>query len=80
MTGGPKVMLGTKWPSITSRWTQSAPAATTASTSSPRREKSADRIDGEIVMGRVILWLLSRQRGLQSMSKETPWASGSAAE
>ena len=27
MTGGPKVMLGTKWPSMTSRWIQSAPAA-----------------------------------------------------
>ena len=26
MTGAPKVMLGTKWPSITSRWIQSAPA------------------------------------------------------
>ncbi len=35
MTAGPKVMLGTKCPSITSRWIQSAPAASTARTSSP---------------------------------------------
>ena len=48
MTGGPKVMFGTKCPSITSRWIQSAPARTTASTSSPSREKSLDSIDGAI--------------------------------
>ena len=48
MTGGPKVMLGTKWPSITSRWIQSAPAATMASTSSPSFEKSDDSTDGAI--------------------------------
>ncbi len=29
-TGGPKVMLGTKWPSMTSTWIQSAPAASIA--------------------------------------------------
>src|SRR5690606_7963662 len=31
-----------------SKWIRSAPAASTASTSSPRRAKSADRIDGAI--------------------------------
>src|SRR5277367_3508586 len=51
MTGGPKVMLGTKWPSITSRWIQSAPAATTARTSSPSLAKSADRIEGAMITG-----------------------------
>src|ERR1051325_9613829 len=45
-TTGPMVMFGTKWPSITSTWIQSAPARVTASTSSPSRLKSADRIDG----------------------------------
>ena len=45
-TGGPKVMLGTKWPSITSRWIQSAPAAAMSRTSWPSLEKSAARIDG----------------------------------
>ena len=45
-TGGPKVMFGTKWPSIMSRCTQSAPARTTVSTSSPSREKSAERMEG----------------------------------
>src|SRR5688572_24030932 len=39
-------MLGTKWPSMTSIWMKSAPASLTASTSSPNRAKSADRIDG----------------------------------
>ena len=45
-TSGPKVMTGTKWPSITSRWIQSAPAASTARTSSASLEKSEARIDG----------------------------------
>ena len=35
-TGGPKLMFGTKWPSMTSRCSQSAPAASTAATSSPQ--------------------------------------------
>ena len=48
MTGGPKVMLGTKWPSITSRWIQSAPALSIASTSSPSFEKSDASTDGAI--------------------------------
>ena len=43
---GPIVMFGTKWPSMTSTWMTRAPALSTASTSSPRREKSADRMDG----------------------------------
>src|SRR5579862_9360716 len=33
---------------MTSKWIRSAPAASTASTSSPRRAKSADRIEGAI--------------------------------
>src|SRR5262245_32964518 len=44
-------MLGTNRPSITSTWIQSAPAASTARTSSPSRLKSADRIDGAIRIG-----------------------------
>ena len=48
MTGGPKVMLGTKCPSITSRWIQSAPALSTASTSSPSLERSNASTDGAI--------------------------------
>ena len=54
MTGGPNVMFGTKCPSITSRWIQSAPAASTVATSSPSRAKSADRIEGAMVTGRAI--------------------------
>src|SRR5215471_12377031 len=45
-------MLGTKCPSITSRWIQSAPAASTARTSSPSLEKSEARIDGAMTRGR----------------------------
>src|ERR1700739_136902 len=45
-------MLGTKCPSITSRWIQSAPAASTARTSSPSLAKSEARIDGAITRGR----------------------------
>ena len=51
MTGAPKVMLGTKWPSITSRWSISAPASSMARLSSPRREKSQERREGDILMG-----------------------------
>ena len=45
MTGGPKVMLGTKCPSITSRWIQSAPAASTAAhlLAEPREIGGQDR-------------------------------------
>src|SRR4051812_26149565 len=50
-TAGPIVMFGTKWPSITSTWIQSAPAASIARTSSPRRAKSAERIEGAIRTG-----------------------------
>ena len=42
----PKVIGGTKWPSITSTWITRAPASRTSSTCAPSRAKSADRIDG----------------------------------
>src|ERR1700704_762259 len=45
-------MFGTKCPSITSRWIQSAPAASTARISSPSLEKSAAKIDGAMTRGR----------------------------
>ena len=51
MTGGPNVMLGTKCPSITSRRIQSPPASSTARISSPSWAKSADRIDGAMIIG-----------------------------
>src|SRR5205814_7596756 len=52
-TGAPKVRLGTKWPSITSIWIQSAPASSSALTSSPRRAKSAERMEAPMRMERV---------------------------
>src|ERR1700755_1514485 len=45
-------MFGTKCPSITSRWIQSAPAASTARTSSPSLEKSDAKIDVAMTRGR----------------------------
>src|SRR5262245_20286811 len=42
--------FGTKWPSITSTWMRLAPAASTSLTCSPSREKSADRIEGAIMI------------------------------
>src|SRR5581483_4241006 len=42
----PKVIGGTKWPSITSTWMIRAPASSTSFTWDPRRAKSADRIEG----------------------------------
>src|SRR3954469_18181522 len=45
-TSGPIVIGGTKWPSITSMWMTRAPASMTLATCSPRRAKSAERIEG----------------------------------
>src|SRR5215469_11120066 len=45
-TTGPKVRFGTKRPSMTSTWIQSAPARSTARTSSASRPKSAERMEG----------------------------------
>src|SRR4029078_6951184 len=53
-TSGPMVMFGTKCPSMTSTWTQSQPALSMARTSSPSRAKSAERIDGAMMMSRAI--------------------------
>src|SRR5437899_1743406 len=62
-TTGPMVMLGTKCPSITSTWIQSAPAASTARTSSPNRVKSADRTDGATRIGCMVAPRLALSRG-----------------
>src|SRR6185437_5507804 len=52
-TAGPTEILGTKCPSITSTWIESAPAASMARISSPNLAKSAERIDGAMVSGRM---------------------------
>src|SRR5439155_3373686 len=62
-------MLGTKCPSITSTWIQSAPASSIARISSANLAKSADRIDGAIKSGRGI-------HGLQTRSGNTERAGG----
>src|SRR5438876_4052947 len=58
-TRGPMVIGGTKLPSITSTWIQSAPAAATARTSSASRPKSADRMEAAIVR---TTWRLTEPR------------------
>src|SRR5262245_51180788 len=50
-TGMPMVRFGTKWPSMTSTCSQSAPASSTLRTSSARRTKSADSSEGAILTG-----------------------------
>ena len=46
---GPKVRFGTKCPSITSTWIRSAPPCSASATCSPRRDASAERIEGAIL-------------------------------
>src|SRR5262245_51027347 len=45
-TSGPMVIGGTKRPSMTSTWISRAPASMTSPTCAPRREKSAERMEG----------------------------------
>ena len=52
-TSGPKVRLGTKWPSITSHWMRSTPAFSSSRHSSPSRAKSAGSTDGTICTGAI---------------------------
>jgi hypothetical protein len=56
MIAGPKLMFGTKCPSITSRWKKSAPKPCTSSISAPSFAKFADKIDGAI-NGRSTLYM-----------------------
>ena len=62
----PNVIGGTKWPSITSTWMTRAPAASTSSTCSPRRAKSADRIEGAIRRSRSSAASRQRARSMAS--------------
>mmetsp|Transcript_28887 Transcript_28887/g.81345 ORF Transcript_28887/g.81345 Transcript_28887/m.81345 type:complete len:291 (+) Transcript_28887:213-1085(+) len=49
-TGWPRVMFGTKWPSMTSMCSQSAPIFRILLHSSPRVAKSAERMEGQMVV------------------------------
>src|SRR6185369_6726514 len=76
-------MLGTKCPSITSRWIQSAPAASTARTSSPSLEKSDAKIDGAMTRGRGVKdWVMNASsvrplgQARVGSSPNTRWADG----
>src|SRR5580700_5423243 len=66
-TTGPMVMLGTKRPSITSTWIQSAPAVSTARTSSPNRAKSADRIEGAMMIDGIPSRGLTRSASMEAL-------------
>src|ERR1700726_1139076 len=50
-TGGPNEILSTKWPSITSRCNQSAPAFSIRSHSAPRLLKSDASTEGSMIIG-----------------------------
>ena len=50
-TGGPNEILSTKWPSITSRCSQSAPAFSIRSHSAPRWLKSHASTEGAMIIG-----------------------------
>src|SRR5277367_5692504 len=54
-TGGPMVMLGTKWPSMMSTCRTVPPPSMADWACWPRREKSAERIDGASSMGPALL-------------------------
>ena len=66
-TGGPMLSGGTKWPSMTSTWIVRAPASSTVATCSPRRAKSAARIDGATPAARrhQIGWSIELRQWLQ---------------
>src|SRR5262245_37146713 len=74
-------ILGTKCPSITSICIQSAPAASSARTSSPSLAKSADKIDGATTSGwRILptmLILLSFCRFHQDCPQPNPYVNES---
>src|SRR6478735_1362629 len=63
MMGGPKEMLGTKWPSMTSRWRKSAPPVRTSFISAPSLAKSAERMEGRI-------WWVEVEKGLVVMGNQ----------
>jgi hypothetical protein len=54
-TGQPMVMLGTKWPSMMSTWSQSAPCSIFLAQSWPRFAKLALRMEGAMMAGGVIV-------------------------
>ncbi len=58
--GVPMERLGTKCPSMTSTWIRSAPALSASATCSPKREKSAARIEGASVTGPLSISEVSR--------------------
>ena len=59
-TGGPIVRFGTKCPSIISTWMTLAPPSLAARTCSPRRAKSAERIEGASSIKGCLVELLLR--------------------
>src|SRR5882672_2057759 len=77
--GKPMVMFGTNRPSITSMWIWSAPAASTRAISSARTPKSADRIDGAILitaMSASLYHATHARRSRTAVNPSVPWRSG----
>src|SRR5580658_682657 len=65
-TGGPIVRLGTKCPSMTSRWSQSAPAAFMRAHSSARRAKSPERSEGAMRTPGFVGFMLGVREGREA--------------
>src|SRR5262249_38531320 len=68
-------ILGTKCPSITSICIQSAPAASSARTSSPSLAKSADKIDGATTSGWCIFSIILILLVFYALSQVCPYPS-----
>src|SRR3546814_9727646 len=61
---------------MTSKCTQSAPAARTLSTSSPRRAKSADRMDGAMTVGCMAALVLDSSGARRRLERPWPRSAG----
>lgn len=57
MTGNPNEMFGTKTPSITSMWIHSASLRSSIAMSSAKWPKSAERTEGDMILGIIRLFL-----------------------
>src|SRR5262245_38215659 len=66
------LMLGTKWPSMTSTWMRSAPARSASRTWAPSRAKSAARIDGASLAA----WVMAALLGVLRLAYEPGERSG----
>lgn len=75
-TGHPMVMLGTKWPSIISTWSQSAPCSIFVEQSWPRSAKLALRIEGAMIAGGAMVTMFLGGEKKRRNEGEKRWGRG----